>query len=277
MEANKIKGQALSIVLPNGQEVTYCERGAENKEVLITGAFYFHTVMPVVEALGKKYHVYGIVMRISGDSEFRNEDGSIHWGNTWGTEVYEFAKQMGIKKFHYFGKCHGTAPGWWLIKNHPEMLLDFCSFYMAPHLKPQNSNIWFDTQHNKGPWALMSVAMRKKTGLFKKMLELASLGSARKNMDGGALKYAFPENLWDSLEECERDVRKVNVPVYFLFGSEDVLFHDHYDSNMYAKDIVPGCKFKVLEGERHLMELDNPKQVAKEVIEYIEELDAKRG
>ena len=71
MEAKKIKGQALSIVLPNGQEVTYCERGAENKEVLITGAFYFHTVMPVVEALGKKYHVYGIVMRISGDSEFR--------------------------------------------------------------------------------------------------------------------------------------------------------------------------------------------------------------
>lgn len=62
MEANKIKGQALSIVLPNGQEVTYCERGAENKEVLITGAFYFHTVMPVVEALGKKYHVYGIVI-----------------------------------------------------------------------------------------------------------------------------------------------------------------------------------------------------------------------
>ena len=72
-------------------------------------------------------------------------------------------------------------------------------------------------------------------------------------------------------------MRKLDVPVYFLFGSEDVLFHDHYDSNLYAKDIVPGCKFKVLEGERHLMELDNPKQVAKEVIEFIEEQDAKRA
>ena len=158
------------------------------------------------------------------------------------------------------------------MKNHPEMLIDFGSFYMAPHLKPQNSNVWFDTQHHKGPWALMSVAMRKKSGLFKKMLELASLGSARKDMDGGALKYAFPETLWDNLEECEKDMRKVNVPVYFMFGSEDVLFHDHYDSNMYAKEIVPGCKFKVLEGERHLMELDNPKRVVSEELEFIDEV-----
>lgn len=272
MEANKVKGEAKSLMLDNGIEVTYCERGEQNSEVLITGAFYFHTVMPVVEGLAKRYHVYGIVMRISGDSDYKNPDGSIHWGNTWGNEIYEFARKMGIQRFHYWGKCHGTAPGWWLVKNHPEMLIDFGSFYMAPHLKPQNSNVWFDTQHHKGPWALMSVAMRKKSGLFKKMLELASLGSARKDMDGGALKYAFPETLWDNLEECEKDMRKVNVPVYFMFGSEDVLFHDHYDSNMYAKEIVPGCKFKVLEGERHLMELDNPKRVVSEELEFIDEV-----
>lgn len=272
METKKIKGEAKGLMLDNGVEVTYCERGEQNSEVLITGAFYFHTVMPVVEGLAKRYHVYGIVMRISGDSDYKNSDGSIHWGNTWGNEIYEFARKMGIQRFHYWGKCHGTAPGWWLVKNHPEMLIDFGSFYMAPHLKPQNSNVWFDTQHHKGPWALMSVAMRKKSGLFKKMLELASLGSARKDMDGGALKYAFPETLWDNLEECEKDMRKVNVPIYFMFGSEDVLFHDHYDSNMYAKEIVPSCKFKVLEGERHLMELDNPKRVVSEELEFIDEV-----
>ena len=169
METKKIKGEAKCLKLDNGVEVTYCERGQQNSEVLITGAFYFHTVMPVVEGLAKRFHVYGIVMRISGDSDQRNPDGSIHWGNTWGTEIYEFAHRMGIEQFHYWGKCHGTAPGWWLVKNHPEMLIDFGSFYMAPHLKPQNSNVWFDTQHHKGPWALMSVAMRKKSGLFKKM------------------------------------------------------------------------------------------------------------
>ena len=41
----------LTRVLPNGREVTYCERGENNPEVLITGAFYFHTFMPVVEYL----------------------------------------------------------------------------------------------------------------------------------------------------------------------------------------------------------------------------------
>ena len=89
MEANKVKGEAKSLMLDNGIEVTYCERGEQNSEVLITGAFYFHTVMPVVEGLAKRYHVYGIVMRISGDSDYKNPDGSIHWGNTWGNEIYD--------------------------------------------------------------------------------------------------------------------------------------------------------------------------------------------
>ena len=53
MEANKIKGEAKSLILDNGVELTYCELGKENKEVIISGAFYFHTFMPVLEILAK--------------------------------------------------------------------------------------------------------------------------------------------------------------------------------------------------------------------------------
>ena len=49
MEANKIQGEAKSFLLDNGVELTYCERGKQNEEVLMTGAFYFHAAMPVVE------------------------------------------------------------------------------------------------------------------------------------------------------------------------------------------------------------------------------------
>lgn len=49
MEANKIQGEAKSLLLDNGVELTYCERGEQNEEVLMTGAFYLHTAMPVVE------------------------------------------------------------------------------------------------------------------------------------------------------------------------------------------------------------------------------------
>lgn len=49
MEANKVQGEAKSLALENGIELTYCERGKEHEEVVVTGAFYFHTFMPVVE------------------------------------------------------------------------------------------------------------------------------------------------------------------------------------------------------------------------------------
>ena len=119
----------------------------------------------------------------------------------------------------------------------------------------------------------MSKAMRKKSGIFKKMLELASLGKAAKELDASAGTYASsPQLLWDSLEECEEDMRKLEVPVYFLFGSDDIVFHDHYDSNMYIKDVARGCKFKIIPGERHLMELDCPKRVAEEAFAFIDEI-----
>ena len=276
MKNKKIKGDAKSITLPNGREVVYCERGEQNKEILVTGAFYFHTFMPVVEYLAERYHVYGFVMQVNGDSPCRDAEGGTHWGNTWGEDLYGFVQALGIKKFHYLGKCHGVVPGWWMVRHHPEMLIDFCSFYMAPHLKPQTANEWFDTLEKKGAPALMSKAMRKKSGVFKKMLELASLGKAAKELDASAGTYASsPQLLWDSLEECEADMHKLDVPVYFLFGSDDIVFHDHYDSNMYIKDVARGCKFKIIPGERHLMELDCPKRVAEEAFAFIDEVKNK--
>ena len=278
MEAKKVKGQALAVVLPNGKEVTYCERGAEHEEVVITGAFYFHTFMPVVEELAKRFHVYGVVMPVSGETEPKSKDGDIYWSEIWGSQVYEFAKVMGIKQFHYVGKCHGTLPGWWLAKNHPEVLIDFCSFYMAPHLKPQNANVWVELMNQKKPITLMLKAMRKKSGIFKKIAEVASLGNAAKELDAAVGKYASsPQLLWESNEACEKTLRQLNVPVYFMFGSEDILYKDHYDSNQYVKEITHDCKFKILPGEYHLMELDCADRVAQEVCNFIDEVKARSG
>ena len=92
MEAKKVAYGAKSIVLDNGVELTYCELGEQNEEVLVTGAFYFHTVMPVVELLAERYHVYGVVMRFDGDTDELDPDGSTNWTRQWGADVYRFAK-----------------------------------------------------------------------------------------------------------------------------------------------------------------------------------------
>ena len=61
------------------------------------------------------------------------------------------------------------------------------------------------------------------------------------------------------------------VPVDFLFGSDDPLYNDYYDSNMYLWKIVRGCHYTILQGEKHLMELDTPERVADEAFAFIDQ------
>ena len=131
METNKIKGEAKSLILDSGIELTYCERGKKNSEIIICGAFFFHIFMPVIEKLAEKFHIYGVIIRFDGKSTEKNSDGSTNCSRQWGSDIYNFAKKLNLSKFHYVGKCHGTVPGWYLVKNYPEMLQSKCFWKMS--------------------------------------------------------------------------------------------------------------------------------------------------
>lgn len=65
-------------------------------------------------------------------------------------------------------------------------------------------------------------------------------------------------------------MRKNSVPIAYLFGSDDPLFDDYYDSNLYAIKITKNSRTTILQGERHLMEIDVPKRVANETKLFIQ-------
>lgn len=271
MEQNKIKGLAKSIILDNGAELTYCERGEQNKEVIITTAFYFHTFMPVVEALAERYHVYGIVMRLDGPTDELNADGSTNWARQWGKDEYDFAVKMGIEKFIHVGKCHGTVPGWYMVKEHPEMLDCFACFYLVPHIYNEQGDRWMSLMKSQDVKKLVSIALRKpEEGLKKKMEELASLGNCE--LSPSIADYAeHPERIWSSSEDLDNTLKNMTVPIGYCFGSTDPLFMDHYKSNMYAILNTRGARTVFLQGECHLMELDSAERVASEVFNFIDE------
>lgn len=270
MEQQKIRGEAKSLILDNGIELTYCERGEGNDEVIISGAFFFHTFMPVVEKLAERYHVFGVIMRFDGKGDQLNADGSVNWTRQWGSDVFNFARALGIEKFHYVGKCHGSVPGWYLVKNHPECLESFASFFLAPHTKPQNDNSWFDLLTQKDLTAMMRAALRKpETGTKLKMEEMATVGK----VDASIIpKYAadFVPHIWASTEECIDALKNMTVPIGYLFGTEDLFFHDHFDSNMFAMMNTRNARSILLGGERHLMEIDCPERLADEVLKFID-------
>ena len=121
-------------------------------------------------------------------------------------------------------------------------------------------------------WASISILFlhffESEEGLPKKMAELKALGG---NVTSPAVPQyaAAPEKLWDSLEECERDLQNATIHIGYVFGSEDPLMNDYYESNMYAWKITRGCHFTILNGEKHLLELDTPRRVADETLAFI--------
>lgn len=273
MEQQKIRGEAKSLILKSGIELTYCERGENNDEVIICGAFFFHTFMPVVEKLAERYHVYGVIMRFDGKADQLNEDGSTNWTRQWGNDIYNFALEKNLSQFHYVGKCHGSVPGWYLVKYHPECLKSFASFFLAPHTKPQNSNQWFELLTQKDLTAMMRAALRKpETGTKLKMAEMATVGK----VDATIIpKYAadFVPHIWSSTEECIDALKNMTIPIAYLFGTEDLFFQDHFDSNMFAMLNTRKARSILLGGERHLMEIDCPERVASEVFNFIDAID----
>lgn len=276
-EAKKVSKNGKSITLDSGLELTYCEFGEEHEEIVLSGAFYFHTFTPVLEELAKRYHVYGVVMRMSGPATEFDKDGSINWTRQWGEDLYQFCKAMNIKKFHYVGKCHGTNPGWFMIKEHPEMLETFSSFYLAPHLCKRNSDMWHEIPKKEGQMAFVRLSMRKQERIPVKLAEVKTLGpeftspEAAKNKANIEIHAESPQLVWDSPEECEEGLKNVHTPVMFVFGTDDILFHDYFDSNIKAMEIVPGARTVLLQGERHLMEMDCPDRMASEVFFFIDE------
>ncbi len=270
MENWKVAKNCKSLTTEDGIELTYCEFGEENEEVVISFAFYHHTWLPVEEMLGKKYHVYGVVQRFGdGEGTVFEEDGTINWSKQWGDDLYKFAKALGIESFHYIGKCHGSTPGWYMMKYHPEMLKSFCSFYLAPHTTEKNGNEW-DTNDP----TIIAKAMRKlQTGMEKKKAELASLsqGPAEYGKTPPAFDYILGHGLWESKEECKAFLENNSKPVCYMFGTDDLLFRDWKDSNMAAVFGTKRARTIFLQGERHLMELDCPQRIAREAEFFFED------
>lgn len=274
-ETWKIAKNAKSVVTEDGITLTYCEFGEENEDVILSGAFYFHTWLPVLEMLGKQYHVYGIVMRYGdGEGTEFNPDGTIHWSRQWGDDIYKFARALGIQKFHYLGKCHGTLPGWYMAKNHPDMIQSLCSFYLAPHITEPDGNQWGEALKSSRETLVQKVMRHTETGVPKKMAELKSLSAGPEGYGQTPpdTRYISSSNLmWDSNAECEAFLKEMETPVCYMFGTEDILFQDWESNNMKVIAETNRAKAILLQGEKHLMELDCPERIASECSFFIQE------
>ncbi|MBR1633440.1 MAG: hypothetical protein IJ682_00090 [Lachnospiraceae bacterium] len=159
------------------------------------------------------------------------------------------------------------------------MMNFFASFFLAPHVKEQNSNNFLSM--DKGVENFMAKGIRKvEEGLAKKMEEAAAIGMTEANPKAAAKQqeiirtYASsPEKIWDSKSSCAETIKNMKIPVCYLFGTDDEFFDDHYDSNMWVIRNTPGSRTVLLQGERHLMELDCPQRVVDAALDFYDECE----
>ncbi len=178
---------------------------------------------------------------------------------------------MDLDKFHYAGKCHGTNPGWYLVRNHPHVLLSFGSFFLSPHVIEANDRYWMGLLMSGQAQKAMEVALRKPAeGLKKKMDEIAALGDIGSNPEA-TVQAESAQLIWDYVEEAKHTLQNMSIPVCYMFGTEDPLFNDWKDNNIWAMLNTKGARSVILGGERHMMELDTPERVAQEALIFIEE------
>lgn len=274
MENRLVAENCKAVTLDNGREMIYCEFGEENEEVIVTGAFYFHTFNKFLKELAKKYRVVGFVMRTSGDGEIFDKDGDVNWTRQWGEEIYQATQKLGLEKFHFVGKCHGIMPGWYMMKEHPEVLLSMSSISQSLHAYEQDKDDWTAKQKELGP-KFMLQALKRHDLLPEKVKEaqlVQSTGTVGANPVDPKVGYygSHAEEICDSYEEVKEFIKTIKTPVLHLYPTDDILYWDFKTANEAAMYEVPGAKTVLLQGERHLLEMDIPKLMAREVMFFIE-------
>ena len=264
-----------AVTLDNGVDLPYVEFGEENEEVIVSGAAYFITFNTFLKDLAKKYHVYGFIMR-SGHTdegvpaEIYDEDGDIHWTRQWGKDIYEATQKLGLTKFNYVGKCHGVMPGYWLLRNHPETLLSLVSISQSMHAVPADSDNWNRLQREEG--ANFSLrTMRKKEGLALKAKEVATIGVNIGRQDPKDNYWgSHAEAVCDSPEEVQQLLLNNKVPMFYMFATDDILYNDFHTANVWAMENTANSRSVILQGERHLFEMDIPHKMAWETLAFLD-------
>jgi len=111
--------------------------------------------------------------------------------------------------------------------------------------------------------------------LFRDVLEVVQhdrrQDSPLKLQVPGISRYArASRQLAVGIDDCREALLNLDVPVCYMFGSEDPVFADHLDSSIWAIKHTRHTRTVILNGERHLMEIDAPERVAQECIDFFD-------
>lgn len=272
------KAMEKSITLKNGVALSYYEFGAGNKDVMIISQLYFITYRAWLEAMADRFHIYAIAMRMDdahGPISEYWDDGAIYWPAQWAEDINGFAEEKGIEHYIYCGKCHGTTPSWVLLKRYPEKLKAVITMSLMPFNRdgiiplPRKAFVNMIMGYPDKTLPKPDPTCRHPECNYSlKECEMATVDYSAFQKISSHPSF-FPLAEYKTREEVLAFMDTVKTPILFYYGSKDHMYEDWaIEAAMHAEN----GKIVIVNGERHLCELDIPERMALDCIAFIDQL-----
>ena len=256
------------IVVEGGAELTYYELGTENEEPLIVGQWYYNTMMPFLRCLAKDFHVYALILRGDGPVDQYTESGEPYWEKQWVEDIYRFAQALNVGKFFYAGKCHGSFPGWRLVKDHGDILKGFIASSWVPNKAPilgQKAIAWRDNIIADRAGTI-ATSIRFEENVRLKVEEMDTIDASK--MLG--LTTSQPLNQLKSPDEITEFLSGLTLPIMVTAGYDDPLMD--IPTLVSICQNLPKAKVVLYPFERHFYEMDVPEKLASEWADFAKQV-----
>ena len=190
-------------------------------------------------------------------------------------EALSLVKALGIKRYVLVGHSMGGKVAQLAASRRPEGLLGLILVAPAqptPRRNPEEMREGqlhaYDNREN----VLKTIGSGRLTArppspeILEQIVEDSMSGSREATM-------AYP--MESILEDISPEVAKINVPTILLAGELDQVDSiERHKAEVLA--YLPNARFKIIEGSGHLIPIDEPVQLAKEIASFMSQLTAQR-
>ena len=210
----------------------------------------------------------------------------------WASDVYQFAREMGIEKYIYWGASHGGGIGFHLALAHPEVLKGFISEVGVPHDRtkplPEMSTLRRRQREagNNTPEArvvvrqVLSTMFNSTTDPRRLALRQAFLDAAvetyiKRPAEDTRITVGTPYPDCKTNEQLAERFKLIKVPTLLIVGAQDPQVTA--DVQLTALKSIPGAKAVFFQDEGHFITMESPEKILDEIVLFVNQLNrAKR-
>jgi pimeloyl-ACP methyl ester carboxylesterase len=268
----------------NGVELNYVEYG-QGKEIFVRSqsSAFSQGQISILSNFPPDYHFFMLDLARHYESDPGDRIFDI-----WSSDVYQFARELGLDKFIYWGTSHGGGIGFHLALAHPEALKGFVSEVGVPHDRsrplPEMSTLR-RRQREAGintPGAREVVRTVLST-MFNPTSDPRRLALRNEYLDEAVEKYInrpvedttitvgtpFPD--CKTNEQLAMRFSRIKVPTLLIVGAQDPQVST--EISLIALKNIPGAKAVFFQDEGHFITMESPEKLVPEIVLFVNQLN----